>query len=216
MMKKFAFVTALVVSQLSFSRASSASAGCGTQVPTEGSVTMTDVNATGWHQSREYFLSLPPSYDADTPAPLVLHFHGWGGSGGWEYSNSGLRSLQDDQDAPFIAVFPSGLGQVEGDVGWGSWNGFGSTAVVSTEDLICNPNNAQNPNYCYPDCPCSENAAISGCWWTSCNNDVAFVGALLDKLENELCIDRSRVYATGESNGGMFCFEVREPFLLLL
>ena len=33
-------------------------------------------------------------------------------------------------------------------------------------------------------------------------DDVAFATALLDRLENELCIDRRRVFATGMSNGG--------------
>jgi polyhydroxybutyrate depolymerase len=33
-------------------------------------------------------------------------------------------------------------------------------------------------------------------------DDVGFVGALLDTLESELCIDPSRIYATGFSNGG--------------
>ncbi len=34
-------------------------------------------------------------------------------------------------------------------------------------------------------------------------DDVAFVGALLDKLSDDLCIDSSRVFATGVSNGAM-------------
>lgn len=36
------------------------------------------------------------------------------------------------------------------------------------------------------------------------NRDVAFVRVLLDHLEDAYCIDRSRVYATGFSNGGFF------------
>lgn len=34
-------------------------------------------------------------------------------------------------------------------------------------------------------------------------DDVAFIGALLDSVESSLCIDPSRVYSTGMSNGGM-------------
>ncbi|ETS79325.1 hypothetical protein PFICI_09178 [Pestalotiopsis fici W106-1] len=33
-------------------------------------------------------------------------------------------------------------------------------------------------------------------------NDVAYVGKVLDEVESELCIDTSRVYATGKSQGG--------------
>lgn len=35
-------------------------------------------------------------------------------------------------------------------------------------------------------------------------DDVAFTGDLLDELERTLCVDTSRVYATGKSNGGGF------------
>merc|ERR1719461_2560481 len=34
-------------------------------------------------------------------------------------------------------------------------------------------------------------------------DDVGFIDTLLDELEDTYCIDRSRVYATGFSNGGM-------------
>lgn len=35
-------------------------------------------------------------------------------------------------------------------------------------------------------------------------DDVGFTGALLDHVEADLCVDRTRIYATGHSNGGMF------------
>jgi polyhydroxybutyrate depolymerase len=35
------------------------------------------------------------------------------------------------------------------------------------------------------------------------NTDLQFIGALLDRIEGERCIDTSRVYATGLSNGAM-------------
>ncbi len=35
-------------------------------------------------------------------------------------------------------------------------------------------------------------------------DDVGFTGAILDDVEADLCIDRTRIYAMGMSNGGMF------------
>jgi len=35
-------------------------------------------------------------------------------------------------------------------------------------------------------------------------DDVGFTGAILDDVEADLCVDRSRIYAMGFSNGGMF------------
>lgn len=43
---------------------------------------------------------------------------------------------------------------------------------------------------------------------TSGVDDVGFVGALLDRLEQELCIDNKRVYATGLSNGGHMSYRL--------
>jgi polyhydroxybutyrate depolymerase len=40
--------------------------------------------------------------------------------------------------------------------------------------------------------------------WTDEVDDVAFVDALLDRLESEYCVDPARVFATGMSNGGFF------------
>jgi polyhydroxybutyrate depolymerase len=45
-----------------------------------------------------------------------------------------------------------------------------------------------------------------GCCGSAVRNDVddvGFLGALLDRLEGTLCIDRKRMYASGMSNGGM-------------
>jgi len=39
-------------------------------------------------------------------------------------------------------------------------------------------------------------------------DDISFVGALLDKLESELCVDTTRVYAVGMSNGAAFAQRV--------
>lgn len=40
------------------------------------------------------------------------------------------------------------------------------------------------------------------------NNDIGFVSALLDRLEQQYTLDRRRIYATGFSNGGMFAHRV--------
>lgn len=52
-----------------------------------------------------------------------------------------------------------------------------------------------------------ELLGTSGRGWdidVGATRDVAFVTALLDTLEREWCVDRTRVFATGMSNGGFF------------
>lgn len=46
--------------------------------------------------------------------------------------------------------------------------------------------------------------AWQGAPYSSKANDVEFTGAVLDKVQGDLCIDKTRVYAVGMSNGGAF------------
>ena len=94
--------------------------------------------------------------------PLVLMFHGGGGSGEQlELRSSRMNEVADREG--FIAVYPDGLGLLR------TWNAGACCGKGSREDV----------------------------------DDVGFVRALLDHLEESLCIDRRRVYASGMSNGGM-------------
>ena len=46
--------------------------------------------------------------------------------------------------------------------------------------------------------------AWQGAPYSSAINDITFTGNVLDELESQLCVDRTRIYATGFSNGGGF------------
>ena len=65
-----------------------------------------------------------------------------------------------------------------------------------------------------PDCADSPQ-----CWWTTCDETVTpsgtgvtgvggFLPSLYDTLESQLCIDTTREYASGESNGGMQTYQL--------
>jgi polyhydroxybutyrate depolymerase len=45
--------------------------------------------------------------------------------------------------------------------------------------------------------------ALSGSWTNSSGRDVAYVNAMIARLESQLCIDQSRIFATGFSFGGI-------------
>ncbi|WP_210603980.1 alpha/beta hydrolase family esterase [Brevibacterium oceani] len=102
------------------------SAGCGTE-QTPGNDERTITSASG---ERSYRINIPRDYDASTPLPLVLGFHG-NGSDGAEFQNyTGLPTL------PAITVFP------DGDLkdGKRSWQGApyasGADDVAFVADLL--------------------------------------------------------------------------------
>lgn len=58
--------------------------------------------------------------------------------------------------------------------------------------------------YPYPTIGKDGYTAWQGAPYSSGADDVAFTAAILDRLQAELCVDKTRVYAAGLSNGGGF------------
>ena len=109
------------------------------------------------HQGRlrTYYLYTPKSDHSNRPLPLVLVFHGHGGSGRSIANTSRFNELAEKLG--FIVVYPDGI-----DHEW-SFRSYSQTRV----------------------------------------NDVSFVAALINHLQQITSIDSGRVYATGFSKGGI-------------
>lgn len=176
--------------------------GCGSNAPYP-SGRSTTIRTDYGGVSRSYILRIPPGYNRNEPAPVVWSFHGWGNSAS---SNEGYLGLNEPADAyGHILIIPEGRSDYnrETNSGWQSFN-----AVGSTDTLPSAPECTRNTNgYCYQSC----NARPQGCGkcdWTTCADDGGYVNMVLDDLEKELCLDKSRYYATGYSNGGMMAYEI--------
>ncbi|WP_433937390.1 PHB depolymerase family esterase [Sorangium cellulosum] len=79
-------------------------------------------------RSRSYVLHVPPAYDGSKPVPLVLDFHGLGGSGPSQRSGSPYPAQTDPEGV--IMAFPSGLNGPSGP----AWN-VGPCCVADTDDV---------------------------------------------------------------------------------
>lgn len=137
-----------------------ASPGCGLSMSaysagtTEGSVIVST--------ERSFRVHVPPGYVHGRPTPLVLMFHGGGGSADQFQNRSARMDAVADREG-FITVYPEGTGVLA------TWNGGICCGRAAQDDI----------------------------------DDVAFVDALLDHLESALCVDRTRVFASGMSNGAI-------------
>lgn len=108
--------------------------------------------------NRRYVLYVPESYDAATPAPLVISIHGFASNPYQQMGYSAWNPIADEYG--FIVAYPQGT---TFPARWNSGElGFGD----STAD------------------------------------DVGFISAMIDEISAALCIDATRVYANGLSNGG--------------
>jgi poly(3-hydroxybutyrate) depolymerase len=181
-----------------------ASTGCtGTPTaPRDGTYTL----AHGGH-ARTYGLRLPAAYDPRHPAPLVLVFHGWGGDESEFLADPAV--VAESSRRGYVLVAPRGLGSGPPDSARNSWTFRGSATGVIGEGAAATPicDASITPDYSYRSC--HPATARNSCSWTQCqDDDVAFVRALVERLEAQLCIDKSRVFASGGSNGGMFTWEL--------
>ena len=173
-----------------------ASEGCGTQPLAKPGRTATLFMKVG-ELEREARVHLPREYEADRPSSLVLDFHGYTGTAADEELNTTGFSRHADEHG-YIIVYPQGTGFLtEAGARITSWNDLAGNASPGPEGPICS-----ETAFRYPHPPeCGE---PQPCNWASCHDDIGFVAHLLDQLEEALCIDLDRVYATGMSNGGMF------------
>ena len=106
-------------------------AGCGKAVPKSGFLGSQKING------RTYELYLPDNYDPSTPYPVVVSFHGDGGTGAGERTS---LKLEDASGKKAIIAYPDGLGK--------TWNtddltkmnadiAFGDAIIASLESTYC-------------------------------------------------------------------------------
>lgn len=164
---------------------------------------------------RKWRVYLPSNYDKNSPTALVVSTHGWGGSGSQDESSSGL-STASANGGNFIAVFPDGYADNSNFGFWGSWNCVGSTRSPGSAGQICTSSADPSNSYCYKSC--NGCAGADGCDWTTCLDDITpsgightsvdgFIPQLYDYMEQNFCIDVTREYHSGMSNGAMFTYQ---------
>lgn len=136
---------------------------------------------------RRFWLQAPAAGDA--PSPLLLSFHGQVGSGEeYRYHHDFARF---GRSAGLAVAYPQGMDDGPSGTGWN----VGTAGDLST----CSQANVESG--CYASC--CRRQTCGRCNWSTCHDDRALVRAVLSNLFDELCIDTSRVYLQGESNGGM-------------
>lgn len=122
---------------------------------------------------REYFVSVPNSYDGNTAFPVVFMLHGTGGDGERFYNISGWKELGEIEN--IITVFPS------------SWRycikDDGKTKNITKWNIT-------------PDCEWYFCRGETG------KDDIHFLNTVISELTERFNIDSKRIYLVGFSNGG--------------
>ena len=149
----------------------------------------TDITTYG----RVFRLSVPAAHTITSwPPPLLIFFHGWGGtlaSGDFVHAHGGLNGY----------VVASPLGHDDNGTKPASWNGGGTTAANT-----CSDSSGAFRNLCYKSC----GGDCTDCSWTTCEDGIAQTRELLNAVDRLACFDHESVFASGVSNGGMFLYEL--------
>jgi len=190
------------------------SSGCGKTSPYKTGKTQT-VTAKYVGITWTYLIYVPKSYNKNTPMPVILQHPGWGMDAKSEERGAGITDYADSKG--FISVTPQGMNDNPNYGGpWYSWNAAGTTQSPGPGGATCT-SAANYPSYCYTSCkPCTDKPQ---CDWTTCDEEVTptgtgrtnvggFIPSLYDTLESQLCIDTTREFAAGESNGGIMTYQL--------
>jgi len=192
----------------------------------------------GSNPTTRYQVRLPGNYDANRAGghPVLVYLHGWGGSEGSlptrfarhaknngylvvtpaGYGDGGRNSWNGFRSAR-LPNCNAADGYAESDCD------AGPSAAIGDAPSTCVDFDGAQHNYCYDSCGnCPKwdgadgnsntwDASYDGdytCYWTTCLDSVAQIEALLDTIEQDYCVDRSMIWVTGCSNGGMFVYEL--------
>ena len=189
----------------------------------------------GTNPTTKYEVRLPSNYKVNKKGghPVLVYLHGWGGS----HRSLPTQFARHAKSNGYIVVTPTGYGD-GGRNSWNGirsaklperpdgYTEADRDAGPPSGPSTCVDIDDSRFDYCYESCgPCPKwdgttasntwndelGTNLDGdytCYWTTCLDSVAQIEALLDTIEQDYCIDRSMIWVTGCSNGGMFLYEL--------
>jgi polyhydroxybutyrate depolymerase len=133
---------------------------------------------------RSYWVHIPPSYKDGTPVPLVFVLHG-SGIGANSFSTKAYGDMDEKADEEgFIAVYPNG-------------------------ELLRFSNYFKHPiSYLWDIYALLKISREWNRWDDNNVDDVGFIRNLINRLENKLNVDSSRIYVMGVSGGAMMTYRL--------
>lgn len=164
--------------------------------------------------------------------PVVYSFHGFYSAAEVKFQDDEFGQLQaelaDKGDRGFVAVYPQGMADCARPHCYPqpfakrTWNAWGTSESPGPRGHTCNQDRHMWGGYgCYQTCRAKAGAADrhachdpkraheSGhdrCHSSTCADDALYFEAVMQRVNEALCVDTRRAYVTGMSNGAMMAY----------
>ena len=176
-------------------------AGCSKAPEPEGRAEMQRFTLQHDGLTREYFVFLPSTYGGESTLPVAVFMHGYGGTATGTEAEVTQGLNQYAEEYGYVMIYPQGtwfMSSADDGEPWEvtSWNHISDGFDSGPAGPICTPDRHKVP--CPPEC-----GNCGRCGWTSCNDDVGFLKALVGEVTERWSVDGNRVYVSGFSNGAM-------------
>eukprot|EP00928_Gymnodinium_smaydae_P044305 TRINITY_DN29562_c0_g1_i1.p1 TRINITY_DN29562_c0_g1~~TRINITY_DN29562_c0_g1_i1.p1 ORF type:complete len:397 (-),score=41.78 TRINITY_DN29562_c0_g1_i1:83-1273(-) len=147
--------------------------------------------------ARKFWIHVPDGVGTGkNPVPMLVVLHGQGGS-----ADASAKAHSYDQVGSllsYVTVYPQGIDDA---VPGGKDMGTGWNVGTAGDEQTCIPSIVGIFADCYASC--RLRGRCGDCNWSGCYDEILFIRTLIEKVADVLCIDMTRLYLTGESNGGM-------------
>jgi len=151
--------------------------------------------------TRTYIVHLPTDYKPKKMIDLPVIYALPGFLTSAQRFHDGLNINGHSDDNGYIIVYAQGNEMIRGngEIIY-NWNDLSSSRSPGPQGPICDTNNLNRPISVAP----YEDDDGGECSWTNADvDDIAFIDQLIEQIENDFCIDTTKRYVIGFSNGGM-------------
>ena len=178
--------------------------------PTHLTITVPDKTQQGGTAARAYWLQLPKDYDVSKPPLILFDLHGFYDNAKSQISENRIAEWVRSSGTNAVMVSPEGSYDGGDSATWHMDGGTQNLAPGPLGDVCEHNRNTFGVYKCYTSCTASAQGcnARKGCTATSCMDDVGFLTALLDHLQDTVCTDLNHVHFTGISTGAMMALSM--------
>jgi len=175
--------------------------------------------------NRRYYIYTPKKYLETDKTKVILAFHGWGETGkyythpekkgGYKENTKKILKLADKYNYAIVAfdgltgLWGEGHSNADYAETQRSWTSLGTASGLTADNEATCEIGKSKIDYCYySQCDCTNRCGYSHC----ADDDIQMIADFINtgELAKNLCYDSNAIFAMGNSNGGIFTWNLAQ------